>query len=82
MSEPLAAGSVAGVTPPSGAGATKGAGLGPPPEQRLPHRSLPFTFAQSQSVLLVDGSDGPLVLSQGEPSIQRVAENGWELVTK
>lgn len=39
-------------------------------------RSLPFTFAQSQGVLLVDddGDDVPLVLSQEQPSVQVVTE--------
>ncbi len=37
-------------------------------------RSLPFTFAQQQGVLLVDGSEGPQVLYQGQPSVQVLTE--------
>ena len=44
--------------------------LSQPPGQR----SLPFTFAQQQNVLLVDSSDGPHVLTQGHPSLQVLTE--------
>ncbi len=35
----------------------------PPPGQR----SLPFTYAQQQGVLLFDGNDGPEIICQGQP---------------
>ncbi|MEP5569362.1 MAG: type II secretion system ATPase GspE [Halioglobus sp.] len=38
------------------------------------HRSLPFTFAQQQGVLLVDSSEGPHVLTQGQPSSRVLTE--------
>ena len=38
------------------------------------HRSLPFTFAQQQGVLLVDSSEGPHVLTQGQPSLRVLTE--------
>jgi general secretion pathway protein E len=41
-----------------------------PPGQR----SLPFTFAQQQGVLLVDGSEGPSILCQGPPPVQVLTE--------
>ncbi len=37
-------------------------------------RSLPFTFAQQQRVLLVDGSEGPQVLAEGQPSLRVLTE--------
>ena len=42
----------------------------PPPGQR----SLPFTFAQQQGVLLFDGSDGPEIICQGQPGLQVLTE--------
>jgi general secretion pathway protein E len=44
--------------------------LSQPPGQR----SLPFTFAQQQGVLLIDSSEGPHVLTQGEPGLQVLTE--------
>ncbi len=41
-----------------------------PPGQR----SLPFTFAQQQGVLLLDGSMGPEIVHQGQPSLQVLTE--------
>ena len=41
-----------------------------PPGQR----SLPFTYAQQQGVLLIDGSEGPHVLTQGQVGWQVLAE--------
>ena len=38
------------------------------------HRSLPFNFAQQQGVLLVDSSDGPHVLTHGQPAVQVLTE--------
>ena len=44
------------------------------PSQSPGHRSLPFTFAQQQGVLLVDSSEGPHVLTQGQPSLRVLTE--------
>lgn len=41
-----------------------------PPGQR----SLPFTFAQQQGVLLIDSSEGPQILCQGQPRLQVLTE--------
>ncbi|MEP4147354.1 MAG: type II secretion system ATPase GspE [Halioglobus sp.] len=38
------------------------------------HRVLPFTFAQQQGVLLLDSSEGPHVLTQGQPTLQVLTE--------
>ena len=41
-----------------------------PPGQR----SLPFTFAQQQGVLLMDSSEGPEILYQGQPTVKVLTE--------
>ncbi len=43
-------------------------------DQPVGRRSLPFAFAQQKGVLLLDGSDGPRVLSQGQPDLQVLLE--------
>jgi len=44
------------------------------PVQSPGHRVLPFTFAQQQGVLLLDSSEGPHVLTQGQPTLQVLTE--------
>jgi len=45
-----------------------------PVSQPAGQRSLPFTFAQQQRVLLLDGSEGPQIIHDGQPSLQVLTE--------